>query len=1026
MKNLLSISLLLLILIPIFECKQKNINYLTVSDRSISSMVDGIKYESGNWSHPDYSKPFKSLGNHRFIIQFKGKGETCLAEIPRRRADIDPSKKNVVIINAKSKLAVRDILIKKITNESGVILFKSQKGSDLYYVYYLPHESTGSYYPKLNYTPQSKSEDSVWQQKYKKYTPDELKKLPKAEIIAAQSIDDFHSFYPMEIIATNEEINKMLLTDKKEFYLFPEYRKYPIRMVNYLPKHWIDRGRKSGISDNAKKGEFYTFQIGIYSPHKQLKDLKISYTDFNSERGGFIPKLNIHSFNSEGTDLKGRPFSKTVNIKKGSVQPLWFGVDIPEKIKKGKYTGRIIINAIDIDPKTIYIKLNILDEIISNHGDDKPENMTRLRWLNSRIGSDKTFIAKPFTPVIINGNALTILGREIILGTNGLPEKIKSFFASEMTYLKANPEPIVDAPFTFNVLGKNKKKEEWRSKGYKIEQSYKSEAHWNVLNESDNFNLRINGSLEYDGTLNYQIELTSKKDQEVSDILLEIPMDQDAAEMMVGLGRKGGKRPDKFLWKWDVNYHQEGAWMGNVNKGLQYVLRDNKYERPLNTNFYHNKPLILPESWGNNGKGGIRISKKDNFVILENFSGGRVIKKGKVLHFNIRLLITPFKVIDIKKHFSTRFVHKYVPVEEAEELGGSVINVHHANVINPYINYPFYNLSKQTEYIQKAHKRGIKVKLYNTIRELSYKAYELFAMRSLGNEIFNDGKGGGHSWLQEHLRSGYHSAWHATNVNDAAILNKGTSRWTNYYIEGLNWLAKNQKIDGIYLDDIAFDRDTTKRIISVLSKHRDEIIIDLHSANQYNKRDGFINSIFLYMEHIPYVSRLWFGEYFNYDEDPDYWLTEVSGIPFGLTGEMLEKGGHPYRGMVFGMTSRVYGEYNPGALWDLFDLFDIKNSKMFGYWLDNSPVKISEKELRSTIYLHSNRILIAIGSWSDEDKNIKLDIDWKMLGFDKKKTSLFSPQISGLQKKKKFNPELSIKIEKNRGLILILEDKSHR
>ena len=77
-----------------------------------------------------------------------------------------------------------------------------------------------------------------------------------------------------------------------------------------------------------------------------------------------------------------------------------------------------------------------------------------------------------------------------------------------------------------------------------------------------------------------------------------------------------------------------------------------------------------------------------------------------------------------------------------------------------------------------------------------------------------------------------------------------------------------------------------------------------------------------------------FGEYFQYDLEPDYWLTEVSGIPFGLTGEMLEKGGRPYHGLIYGMTTRVYHIYNPGALWNLFKEFDIKNSEMLGYWVE--------------------------------------------------------------------------------------------
>ena len=156
-----------------------------------------------------------------------------------------------------------------------------------------------------------------------------------------------------------------------------------------------------------------------------------------------------------------------------------------------------------------------------------------------------------------------------------------------------------------------------------------------------------------------------------------------------------------------------------------------------------------------------------------------------------------------------------------------------------------------------------------------------------------------------------------------AVLNKGTSRWTNYYVEGLNWLAEHQQIDGLYLDDIAFSRETVKRMVSVLQRHRSEVVIDLHSANQYNPRDGFANSALLYMEHLPFVSRLWFGEYFEYDRDADYWLTEVSGLPFGLMGEMLQDGGHPYRGLLYGMTARMYGDVDPRPVWRMMGDFGI-------------------------------------------------------------------------------------------------------
>ena len=89
------------------------------------------------------------------------------------------------------------------------------------------------------------------------------------------------------------------------------------------------------------------------------------------------------------------------------------------------------------------------------------------------------------------------------------------------------------------------------------------------------------------------------------------------------------------------------------------------------------------------------------------------------------------------------------------------------------------------------------------------------------------------------------------------------------------------------------------------------------------------NCIFiLYMEHFPFINRLWFGEYFEYDLGPDYWLTEVSGLPFGLTSEMLQDGGHPYRGMLYGMTTRMFGNFDPRPLWKLFDEVEIHKSKM--------------------------------------------------------------------------------------------------
>ena len=495
---------------------------------------------------------------------------------------------------------------------------------------------------------------------------------------------------------------------------------------------------------------------------------------------------------------------------------------------------------------------------------------------------------------------------------------------------------------------------------------------------------------------------------------------------MMGLGQKGGFRPSAFDWKWDVaNKNQDGAWIGDVNAGLQYSLRDEKYVRPLNTNFYLQKPLLLPSSWGNDGKGGISITEEGNTVWVNNFSGPRSLKKGEVLYYNFTLLITPFHPINTDFQWATRFYHRYKELDTIKATGATVVNIHHANEINPWINYPFIEHKKMKAYIDEAHSKGLKVKIYNTVRELSNHAYETFALRSLGHEIYSPGKGGGFSWLQEHVDSDYIAAWFVPEIKDAAIVNSGMSRWHNYYVEGMNWLVNKVGIDGIYLDDVAFDRITMKRIKRVLTQKGHPGIIDLHSANQFNKSDGFNNSANLYMEHFPYLNRLWFGEYFDYEKNgPDFFLTEVSGIPFGLMGEMLQDGGNPWRGMIYGMTNRMpwSATADPRPIWKVWDNFGMKGTEMIGYWSANCPVRTDNEKVLATVYKKKGASLVSIASWAGENAEVKLEIDWKALGLDPSKAIIVAPEVKNFQPQRNFQINEPIPVEKGKGWLLEIRE----
>ncbi len=295
--------------------------------------------------------------------------------------------------------------------------------------------------------------------------------------------------------------------------------------------------------------------------------------------------------------------------------------------------------------------------------------------------------------------------------------------------------------------------------------------------------------------------------------------------------------------------------------------------------------------------------------------------------------------------------------------------------------------------------------------------------KSLGTEIFSSGPGGGSSWLREHFDGNYIAAWFVPDLKDAAIINSGMSRWHNYYIEGLNWMAKNVGIDGLYLDDVAFDRTTMKRVRKVLDRNRPAVLIDLHSANQYNPRDGYASSANLYLEHFPYLDRLWFGEYFDYEGMPaDYWLVEISGIPFGLMGEMLEGGGNPWRGMVFGMTNRLpWSGRSPEGIWKVWDEFGMAGSEMTGYWIKENPVKPSNPEVLATVYRKPGQAIIAVASWAKGPVFADLVIDWKALGLNPAKVRIRAPEIPGIQFAASFAPGERIPFEPGKGWILIVE-----
>ncbi len=665
------------------------------------------------------------------------------------------------------------------------------------------------------------------------------------------------------------------------------------------------------------------------------------------------------------------------------------------------------------------MSLTVTPDVIRAHGDDTPSAMTRLRWLDSTLAEDDGLV-KPYTPMTVEGNTVSVLGRRVLIGANGLPDSIQSQFSMEMTSITGARREILAAPISFGPVGKDPALRRWINGPLIFTKKTPGVVTWETQSTAGPLQLTLRGQMEFDGTIEYTLKLTSRQSVALDDVRLDIPVERGVAKYMLGMGRKGGLRPDALDWKWDVKNNQDGAWLGDVNAGLQFSLKDEKYVRPLNTNFYTLKPLVMPASWANNGRGSCRLAEDGDAFLARCGSGARTMKPGDApLYFNVRLTVTPFKPIDPKTQFSTRYFHAFKPLDEVIANGANTINVHHNTDINPFINYPFLRPAEMKAYVDAAHAKGLKVKIYYTVRELTNHAPEMYALLSLGHEVLAPGPGGGYSFLQEHVGGDYIAGWFVPAIKDVAIVTSGVSRWHNFYVEGLNWLVQNVGIDGLYIDDVAFDRFTMKRVRKVLERGRPQPLIDLHSANQFNVRDGFANSANLYMEHFPFIDRLWFGEYFDYNSAPDFWMTEVSGLPFGLMSEMLQDGGNAWRGMVYGMTARM-PRVDMKPLWSAWDEFGIADARMIGYWVPTAPVKTNHPSVLATSYVRDGKTMVALASWASEPVDVRLSIDWLALGLDPAKATLTSPVIRDFQTAATFAPGDAIRIEPGKGRLIVV------
>ncbi len=833
------------------------------------------------------------------------------------------------------------------------------------------------------------------------------------------------SLLPMNVV-------KQKFPDDK-FALFIETREHPIQYNDSIRQSWLNENPKL----NASQGEIYIYQIALCAT-EDLSDVKVAFTPLKSNNST-IPSSDIVCYNISGVDIMGKPFMNKLSVPKNKLQTLLIGVDMKDA-KEGEYSGNVEVSANGVK-KILPIVISVDDKVVENHGYNEGWRMSRLNWLNSTIAQDYN-ITKGYQPVTRNLNTISILGRDVVVGMDGLPSQINTYFSESNQSLNENSQPILSSPMSF-VVETETGKETFKPSGIKYESQGDAEVSWTLSSKSKNFELKTYARMEFDGFVRYELTLKAKKDCNLNDIRLETAFSKEKAKYKMGLGVEGGIRKEDVCWKWDTTNNQDMLWVGGINGGLRFKWMDENYRRPLVNVYYHYGPLLEPKSWSNSGNGGVNLNERnqEGDVLLNAYSGKRSMKAGEELHYNFEILITPFRTIRKNVMFGDRYFHgggtdERSKVSQATAAGANIINVHHASDLYPFINYPFLdeNLNSLKEIVSDAHANGKRMKFYYTTRELTKNLPEFWSLYSLNGEVIFPGPGnsaksvvnpnGPNAWLVKNLREKYIAAWYAhidrgifKGEVDLSVITTPDSRLNNFYIGGLDFMVQKMGADGVYIDDSALDRYTIRRARKVIDAYRPEGRMDLHSWNHLCDAAGNASCLNMYMDLLPYFDICWIGEGRNYNHPQDNWLVEVSGIPFGITGQMLEGGGNLWRGMVYGITNRPGWStiINTTPIWNFWDKYSIQDKEMIGYWDEKSPVKTDNPNVSATIYKGDKQSIISIAAWGNEDQTVNVKIDFPYV-------KVYQPAIEMFQDEADVDLSKPLTIPKGKGFLFVIEN----
>ena len=422
------------------------------------------------------------------------------------------------------------------------------------------------------------------------------------------------------------------------FHLFGEDRQYAVRN-NIIPAHWFAKGNRAAerFHGVAQPGEFYSFQVCVAADAAR----KLRWSAKTALKVSCITPVECE-------------------VATNGVKPIWVMVDIPKDAAGKTLRGEVLVeDATDATSASLPFEIEVKGDVLENGGIGDAWRLARLKWLNSDIGREDT-VTKPYEPIVVDkaNRTVRILGRELVLGDDGLPAQVVSYFNGSNTHITGKGMNLLAEPVGFEATfstgggttsvqqqekdtsasarqqtdsrqqeqGKTtSERQQDKDKTAGVQQQERdtavsarqqvvrfteitpAHAAWRAEADIGGGARRIvEGRIDFAGECRFRIRIEGVK---VEKAVFEMKMPADVARFREGLGTKGGFfTEEKIEHKWDPKFNRDAVWLGNVNGGLMVRFKGANYRRPLINAYYAWQKLRMPESWAAGG-GTITLTK---------------------------------------------------------------------------------------------------------------------------------------------------------------------------------------------------------------------------------------------------------------------------------------------------------------------------------------------------------------------------------------------------------------------------------